>query len=385
MSAKRIAAIFAAGAIFASVAPAAAAVPNTSITSGPTGLIAKRSATFRFSSTVRSATFQCRLDDKAWKSCESPKSYSLLRQGAHKFKVRARKAGVVDPTPAVRAFTVDTVKPNTTILSGPIGEIEDHSPSFTFSSTEAGTFECKLTSSAFTLCSSPFVLATPLIDGSYTFKVRARDAAGNADATPASRAFNVETPLTMDQETAEAAAELYFPDAAVFDVPATCGGSTSIDCPDGTPVPPADQVSTTSTRTVTEVVGANRYDIIATTDVATLQAIKVLVPLGPNCDLTVTSANGDSPTWTFTMSLHFVTDPTTGELRIERGDLGITGAEEDDFELLGGYACQLANLGIGFIIDTFVDSFSDYFMDVGYALCAAPGPAYLGPCPEPSP
>ena len=41
-------------------------------------------------------------------------------------------------------------------------------------------------------CTSPRAVG-PLADGTYTFSVRASDAAGNVDASPATRAFTVET------------------------------------------------------------------------------------------------------------------------------------------------------------------------------------------------
>ena len=70
------------------------------------------------------------------------------------------------------------------------------SPSLTFSATEAGsTFQCKLdgpdtATGTFASCTSPKSLGT-LAHGNYTFSVRATDAAGNTDATPATRTFTV--------------------------------------------------------------------------------------------------------------------------------------------------------------------------------------------------
>lgn len=92
----------------AASALAAPAAPNTKITSGPSGLDPLRSATFDFKATVGGATFQCSLDGKAWSSCASPKEYTGLALGPHKFRVRALTKGSVDPTPAVRSFTVET-------------------------------------------------------------------------------------------------------------------------------------------------------------------------------------------------------------------------------------------------------------------------------------
>ncbi len=83
--------------------------------------------------------------------------------------------------------------PETEIDSGPSGLTNDPTPSFTFSSPDAGaSFECKVDSSSYTACSSPKT-TSHLADGSHTFYVRAKDSFGNVDPTPASRTFTVRT------------------------------------------------------------------------------------------------------------------------------------------------------------------------------------------------
>lgn len=101
----------------------------------------------------------------------------------------------VEGTPAS-----DTTPPTTTIDSGPTGGATDTdgNVSYTFSSNEAdSTFECKLddpvqSGETFMPCTSPKAYSN-LPEGSYTFEVRATDAAGNVDATPASATFVVDT------------------------------------------------------------------------------------------------------------------------------------------------------------------------------------------------
>jgi Bacterial Ig-like domain/FG-GAP-like repeat/Bacterial Ig domain len=92
--------------------------PNTTIDSGPTGTITSGSASFSFSSSEASSTFECSLDGAAFVSCASPKSYAGLSDGSHTFKVRAaNSAGNTDPTPASSTWRVDTLAPTVSSVS----------------------------------------------------------------------------------------------------------------------------------------------------------------------------------------------------------------------------------------------------------------------------
>jgi hypothetical protein len=85
----------------------------------------------------------------------------------------------------------DVTAPETRIDSAPASPTRYSSATFTFSSTESGaTFECDLDATGFRACVSPSTL-TGLSKGMHTFQVRARDAAGNLDATPASHTWNI--------------------------------------------------------------------------------------------------------------------------------------------------------------------------------------------------
>lgn len=85
--------------------------PDTSITSGPSGTVRSRTATFGFASSLSSATFECRLDSGTWQRCDAPARYSDLSDGAHLFEVRAGDAGGNDPSPAERSWRVDATAP----------------------------------------------------------------------------------------------------------------------------------------------------------------------------------------------------------------------------------------------------------------------------------
>lgn len=95
-------------------------------------------------------------------------------------------------TPAVVTPPQDTTAPETTIDSGPAVVSSSTTATFTFSSNENGTFEASLDGAAFAASTSPLTL-TGLADGSHTLQVRAIDAAGNVDATPASYTWTVNT------------------------------------------------------------------------------------------------------------------------------------------------------------------------------------------------
>ncbi|HEV8688024.1 MAG TPA: hypothetical protein VGQ84_12170, partial [Gaiellaceae bacterium] len=179
---------------FTVVAAADTTPPDTTITAGPTGSVNTSAASFSFNSTEAGSTFQCALDTAAFAACTSPKSYTLLANGQHNFQVRAiDAAGNIDATPAGRAWTVDTIPPDTTITAGPTGTVGSTSASFSFSSNEAGaTFQCALDSTtAYGACTSPKSY-TGLAGGAHTFRVRAVDGAGNLDASPASRAWTID-------------------------------------------------------------------------------------------------------------------------------------------------------------------------------------------------
>ena len=95
-----------------------------------------------------------------------------------------------------------SAEPDTTIDSGPSG-VSNGDVSFTFSSSEPQLlgFECRLDSSNasdWASCTSPQAYSN-LSEGSHTFEVRAVDAAGNPDTSPATRTWTVD--LTPPETT----------------------------------------------------------------------------------------------------------------------------------------------------------------------------------------
>jgi Ca2+-binding RTX toxin-like protein len=174
-------------------------VPNTTITSGPEGLTKETTPKFTYTSTVAGSTFQCRVDTGAWVSCATT-GYTTpkLADGPHTFEVKAISgAGLEDPTPAKREFTVDATPPDTELEFGPEGLVAIEEPEFGYSSPtdpETATFECRLDGAAFALCDEEeFAPAAPLSEGAHSFEVRAVDPAGNVDPSPAGTSFSVDT------------------------------------------------------------------------------------------------------------------------------------------------------------------------------------------------
>lgn len=166
---------------------------DTAITAGPAEGSSTRStsAAFQFQSSPGGLPFECSLDAAAYVGCSSPRTVGV-GEGPHTFAVRAVTGGVPDPTPATRSWTVDLTDPDTTITGGPSGSSNQTQPSFAFASNETGaTFRCRLDGSAWQECATPRTVGQ-LSAGSHTFQVRAHDAAGNRDGSPASRTWTVD-------------------------------------------------------------------------------------------------------------------------------------------------------------------------------------------------
>ncbi len=196
--------------------------PTVGIMTSPTGTVASTSASIAFSAN-EPATFQCSLDGGGLAACTSPAALSGLVDGSHTFSVRATDTAGNLGSAVSATWSVDTTPPNTTIDSAPKGTVASRSATIAFSASEPGSsFECRLDGAAFTPCSSPATL-TDVTDGNHVFDVRAKDAVGNADATPASSSWSVDatppviTLLGPTQRTVEADG----PGGAVVEYPVT--------------------------------------------------------------------------------------------------------------------------------------------------------------------
>jgi large repetitive protein len=150
---------------------------------------------------------------------------TALSDGVHVLTATATDAaGLTSAHSQAHSVSIDTVAPQTTIESGPAPLGASSSATLTFSSDEAGvSFECRLDDGTFAACVSPDVV-TALVDGSHAFEVRAVDAAGNADATPARHVWTVDT--TPPETTINTAAALTADATPEFTFEASESGST---------------------------------------------------------------------------------------------------------------------------------------------------------------
>jgi len=171
--------------------------PVTTIATFPPNPSKTPTGDFTFTNTLSPVTYECKLDTSAWTACDAAYTTPTLADGPHTLSVRASEtitdAGVVVEDPAVTyTWTIDTVAPDTTIATKPSDPSSGATGDFTFTSSETpATFACKLDTGDWTPCTASYT-TPPLPNGSHTLGVRATDAAGNTDATPATYTWMVE-------------------------------------------------------------------------------------------------------------------------------------------------------------------------------------------------
>jgi large repetitive protein len=179
--------------------------PETTIYTGPEGVLADRGVAFAFFSQSRLATYQCRLTTDgvpgAWMACDQGSiTLGALPDGSYVFEAYATdEVGAVDPTPASRSFSIQATGPDAHVDSAPPPHTQDQFLTFGFSSGTPGvTFECQLallgSVGAWAPCDpSTGVSYGPLTDGNWLFQVRADDGLGNITQPPAASLIHVDT------------------------------------------------------------------------------------------------------------------------------------------------------------------------------------------------
>ena len=127
--------------------------------------------------------------------------YQYDQPGVYTATVTARDPGGNEGSDTEQITVTGTAPspPETEITAGPTGATKYATASFWFLSSEPGEgagFECSLDEAEFTGCSAPQGYEN-LSEETHTFRVRAVDAGGKADESPASRTWTVDvtTPL----------------------------------------------------------------------------------------------------------------------------------------------------------------------------------------------
>ncbi len=267
-----------------------------------------------------------------------------------------RDAALNQSATATASITLDTQAPDTTITANPSNPTNNTSASFSFTGSDnitppaSLTFECQLDGNGFTSCTSPKSYAGPLSPGTHTFMVRAKDQAGNTDATPASFTWTVDT--TAPTVTILSAATPTTGGSSVT-WNATKSGPYSVrvggsDCSSGTL---ADSGTYTAPGNVTSAIASNALaegsnsvrvcvtDAAANTGSATTTVVKNTTTTltesnatgtyGGSVDLSATLKNGTSPVAGATISFKLQGTPVGSATTDSSGEAVLIGASLD--------------------------------------------------------
>jgi len=169
--------------------------PELSITDGPADASTITTTETSFSFTATGAdTIECKLDAEGYAPCESPKALTALAEGPHTFMVRASDiaGNLIEVS---RTFTVDTLPP-TLLEVTPVPSPASITPSYTFSSTEAGAItyggSCS-SATADAVVGNNIVVFNALVGGIYSdCTITVTDASLHASAPLAVNEFTVD-------------------------------------------------------------------------------------------------------------------------------------------------------------------------------------------------
>lgn len=175
--------------------------PGASVASGPEPLSSVTNPVFELDSDEEGVTFECSLvragSEPDWQTCVTPRETGPLDDGEWSFAVRAiDPAGNTGPASMPHEFSVDTVAPDSSVVSGPGPRHESGEISVEFLSGDpTAAFECRLDSSDdadWQPCESPFE-ADGLEHGQHQVEIRATDPAGNVQSASTVHTFGVFT------------------------------------------------------------------------------------------------------------------------------------------------------------------------------------------------
>jgi hypothetical protein len=145
-----------------------------------------------------------------------PKYVRLIVEGAdgasHSNKQTIEVAEDSEEPPSEEPSPPDTTAPDTSIAAAPPATTTETTASFSFAATESGSsFACRLDSGSWGSCTSPRTYSN-LALGPHSFAVRATDAAGNTDPSPAQASWTVQAPPDPEPEEPPAGPTFYIRD-----------------------------------------------------------------------------------------------------------------------------------------------------------------------------
>jgi large repetitive protein len=138
-------------------------------------------------------TFSCVIDGVAL-PCASPFTWpQQLADGDHSLQVSGTDLGGRTSASSLVSFRIDTTAPQTKIVAHPRKRLVTRTRAravFRFSSSEGGAdFLCKVDKAAYKQCGKRLVKRFKV--GKHVLRVKASDAAGNVDPSPAVFRFRV--------------------------------------------------------------------------------------------------------------------------------------------------------------------------------------------------
>jgi hypothetical protein len=168
--------------------------PGTIISSKPPVNSTDPNPSFSFTSSEADSTFECSLDtvnSGAFVPCASPQQYFGVPDGKRTFQVRAvDPAGNPARKTAKYSWKLDATPPETSITMSPMNPTTSTTAVFKFASSEKSIwFQCNLDGGGFSACPRKFL---GLSKGNHYLAVRAVDAFGNVDPTPASFSWTIQ-------------------------------------------------------------------------------------------------------------------------------------------------------------------------------------------------
>jgi len=155
--------------------------PETYIKNGPDSVVNTGTVSFIFSAN-EAVTYECHLNDKAWRTCPTDYQIKNLVAGEYQLQVRAiDQTGNIDQSPASWSWSIDKTRPKISWQSKPTSTITDSSVDFAVTINEPAIVWCQLDSEAEKQCAESFSYDN-LSLGQHQVVVRAQDTAGNYSA-----------------------------------------------------------------------------------------------------------------------------------------------------------------------------------------------------------